>query len=636
MLLVLSSSTTCSHALSQTHIPRTKEAVLAQEGVITYHRALQRMYSRREAFSTATPFSASVLAYGATFAYQQGVLCYLQDDIIRILHVHTASKKEQIINLRALLVHASQGDAGFDQQTITLLNYSDSILVVLCQSQLSDEECWLFAINVEAAIPTSKRVLVSRTLQTSARIFARHDKSYLYYGTHSGIGSHGHHEWVITGMPLDGSPALCPETIQLENFVGSDIGLTVFFEIYDGFFYALSNQTSFEVEEVDWTSYYNCFRFPVNCPTPNMLQHQQIWRRNHIEGPINDSWTDLGLYIDESTGKLMIIEARREWRGGGSTSQRTYYTEPVTFPEPPSLEESPLGTMTSSPLNIAPLTESGFFPGLPLDDVLVGTLTSENKPHYEPPHDRIDKYTHPDDDGLSNTAFILAKTKVRTYNPSSSGFLDLVDDPLPPSAATKFRIRQRLRIRVGSRKRAPPDHEEPDENGYRLLKRPKIDPETDEPIEGSEEKFVDRGVHMWPPENAPPELYDILNPIPCPSGEVIGAADERSLIYMTGPSSSQQGRAIVLINFDPAIRFPGLQKLNSVTDHPTSHPESPGDRTVGVELDGKRFTSEEWDSKGKKATHHVNADSFTYDRGASWFWTEEAQYLSIGKGFSLR
>ncbi|KAI9748554.1 MAG: hypothetical protein M1835_001761 [Candelina submexicana] len=636
---LLSEETACRRAV-ETHISHTKESLLAQKGVITYHRALQRVYSRREAFSTATPFSASVLAYGATFAYKQGVLSYLHDGNIRILHVHDAAKKEHIISIQSLLAQAGQATIELQYGTVVLLNYSDNILIVLCESQFSDEESWLLAINVEADTPLSKRVLVTRSLQTSAKIFARHDKAYLYYGTHSGIGSHGHHEWVITGVPLNGLPDQCLETVQLENFVGSDIGLTIFFEIHDGFFYALSNQTSFEVEEVDWTSYYNCVRFPVDRPSQIFLQRQQIWRRNHVEGPINDSWADLGLYIDETTGKLMIIEARREWQGGGSTSQRTYYTEPVNFPDPPSPDELPLDTPTAlSSSNIDSFTSSEFLFGLPMNDPLVGTITSENKPHYEPPHIRLDKYTHPDDDDEFSSAapsFILAKTKVRAYNPSGTAFLDLVDDPLPPSAATKSRLRQRLRLRIGSRKRASPDYEDADSDGHRLLKRPKIDPEINERIAGSEERFINRGVHMWPPDNAPPELFDILNPIPCASSEVTGVADERSLIYMTGTSSSPQRRAIVLINFDPTIRFPRLQKLSSDIEPSAYNPGSARDRVVGVELDGRRVGGEKCDGKGKKVISGVNGSLDARGGVKNWFWSEEAMYLRLGKGVRTR
>jgi hypothetical protein len=46
--------------------------------------------------------------------------------------------------------------------------------------------------------------------------------------------------------------------------------------------------TSFNLEEIDWTSYYYCIRFPVADPTA-VQTPKRIWRRRHIEGPINDT-----------------------------------------------------------------------------------------------------------------------------------------------------------------------------------------------------------------------------------------------------------------------------------------------------------------------------------------------------------
>jgi hypothetical protein len=73
--------------------------------------------------------------------------------------------------------------------------------------------------------------------------------------------------------------------------VGSEIGSTICFKFYKGFFYALSNQTSFEVKEIDWTSFYHCVRFPLNSPYTDLLQktkNKSMWRRQHREDPIND------------------------------------------------------------------------------------------------------------------------------------------------------------------------------------------------------------------------------------------------------------------------------------------------------------------------------------------------------------
>src|SRR3712207_8711884 len=39
---------------------------------------------------------------------------------------------------------------------------------------------------------------------------------------------------------------------------------TLFRSIHDGYFYAVSNQSTHEVEEVDWTSFYYCIRIPLS------------------------------------------------------------------------------------------------------------------------------------------------------------------------------------------------------------------------------------------------------------------------------------------------------------------------------------------------------------------------------------
>jgi hypothetical protein len=134
-------------------------------------------------------------------------------------------------------------------------------------------------------------VKLVRRLETTSRLFVRQDASSLFYGTHAHTNnSHHHREWLIEGTNLETSERYPP--VQLDDFVGTDLGLTVCFEIYNGYFYALSNQTSFDLEEIDWTSYYHCIRFPVADPTA-VQTTKRIWRRQHIEGPINDTWTSL-------------------------------------------------------------------------------------------------------------------------------------------------------------------------------------------------------------------------------------------------------------------------------------------------------------------------------------------------------
>ncbi len=59
-------------------------------------------------------------------------------------------------------------------------------------------------------------------------------------------------------------------------------------------------------------------------------QHR-MWRRQHAEGPIDDRWTFLRRFTDETTGKHRILESRKEWLVGHSSARRTYYMEELPF-----------------------------------------------------------------------------------------------------------------------------------------------------------------------------------------------------------------------------------------------------------------------------------------------------------------
>jgi hypothetical protein len=47
-----------------------------------------------------------------------------------------------------------------------------------------------------------------------------------------------------------------------------------------------------------------------------------------------------------------------------------------------------------------------------------------------------------------------------------------------------------------------------------------------EPIQGSEEQFISQGTKLWPPDNAPEDIYDLLCPARVTEG-IIANADER-------------------------------------------------------------------------------------------------------------
>ncbi|KAL5119626.1 hypothetical protein ACEQ8H_002472 [Pleosporales sp. CAS-2024a] len=366
-------------------------------------------------------------------------------------------------------------------------------------------------------------------IRVSSRIFVRHNARYLYYGTHTGIGYDGHSKWEIAGVTLDKNFPLPQRPLLLEDFHGYDIGSTVAFEIFNDYFYAVSNQGTYEVEEVDWTSFYHCVRFPLDKPcTQEMLKDERVYRRQHAQGPIHDSWTDLTLQISERTNKVMILESRREWVQASSRQSRTFYTS--KFHVKPK---------KSSRASLSSAEEDSDILPLPENDVFVDLLDSSNKPNWMPTPPQYSWSRHPEftNTETSPRSFILAKTKFRAYNYSCTSFLDLVEDerccndPSQPGC---------LRLRVGSRHESVPDD------------MPQLEVNGDARADGLDTIFFDHAnyrnspIRMWPPPSSrcpcSKRLHNIMNPpLPLDPGQarsVIGVLDDWTLVYMVKPGRS--------------------------------------------------------------------------------------------------
>lgn len=607
----------------QSNIAHTVEGSQASKGAITYREALGRVYDMREAVATAQPYSASLVGVGEGFSFNQGILCYIQGSSLRVLNVREASEMEVVVNVGTLLELAERTASKYK-----LLNYSDGIATVLCQND-DEDPAWLLAIDVRRKIPQGQtRLRFSRRLRSTRRIFVRNNASYLYFGTHSALAGHGYREWVLVGYDLKASKFLNERPMQLDNFVGAEIGSGVCFEIKDGYFYAISNQNSFEDEEIDWTSYYICVRFPLS--NPKDIQWQRIWRRQHREGPINDTWTNIALRADESTQQLVIVECRREWKNGGSENFRTYYSQPLDCfdPDPePTDEVQPHDP--NQPI-ARPLTPNSGLPKyLPVhtlpDEPLARTLTSASKPNYEPPKKRLRRHYHPEyteEEAQSplRHEFTLSKTKYHSYNLSASSFIDIVNDP-PPQTRCFATPPDRLRLRVGSRKRKSPIDHDGEEVEAGLIYPCEHISEDGLPMESSEERFESRGVSLWPSNEAPSELLELL----CPqtrAGMVEGASDERFMVYSTDYSSQEGSRAIILVSFDPAMGFRHLKRLGS--DLPVS-------RRVG------KYHTQDMASEPMVCDNGLDSSKDSASSSEPvWFNIEPASYLRLNKGYWLR
>ena len=467
------------------------------------------------------------------------MLCVLYGDTIRVLDVHSSSNGfdidlYSIVNPIPESPSATQGE-----QKLSLLYYSNDIIAVHAERNGRPGSGRIFAISTQTVPPGGKRVLKEIVLSSSYRLFARHTGSYLYYGTLTGMGPRGHLEWEIKGVSLDFEIPIQANVypLQLEGFLGTDIGSTIAFKIHDGYFYAVSNQEDFDVDayELDWTSFYHCIRFPLNRATRETMEIcPRVYRRQHNEGPIHDSWTELSLQVAER--RLVIVESRREWQNGSSHALRTSYITKLWDPVEDNFTSSSANTsLTIGPTN-APL--------LDFDDVFSSLLDICNEPRYAPsqPRGASDYHSEYPSKHYTTRSFLLARSKFRCYDYSCSSFIDLVEDDQccdDPSTGPC------LRIRVSSRSIAPLDLSSQDKDtAYRYS-----------------------AVKTWPPPASrcpcSKRLHEILNP---PTAfrsalkrTITAVLDEGCLVYMVRqakPYSSNDDRppgTIVLINFNRGL-----------------------------------------------------------------------------------
>jgi hypothetical protein len=440
------------------------------------------------------------------------------------------------------------------------------------------------------------------------------------------------------------------QPIQLYGFAGSDLGSTATFTIHDNHFYALTNQTAHESEEVNWTSYYHYIRFPLDSKNPD-LEIKTIYRRQDNEGPINDVWTDLGYQIDHATGELLVAECRKEWHGGGSSAVRTYYIEPWERGYHGIWE----GESTVNP-----------------DDPVRLTLTEKDQARYQTaPRPRVNKYTHTEfSEGHSGQRreYLRAKTKWNGYDFNNQCYVDLVVDEVGDEGS--WRKKERIRLRVVSRQEASPlERDRTFEEAtmvVRYLIRPKSTDKDGELVQDSEDAFTESEVFLWPSDGmeVPRELDEVL----CPggkAGDVKASIGEEGLVYMVGPTGLCGGqgegkeRALVFLGFEPGWGWEGMKNLNGETVRPRKNQprEQPSANDRGQKR--KACTQDRGEGvKRRKSEDRAEADNRTLPPSSSpstsnstskqkqtsatgsvkarLLWMEKARYIAIRKGYWLR
>ncbi len=337
-----------------------------------------------------------------------------------------------------------------------------------------------------------------------------------------------------------------------------------------------------------------------------MPSKASLWRRHHIEGPIDDRWNFLRLERDEASGILQVVESRKEWRSGSSSSRRTYYTQELIFPPDNDNGEGPVS-------DISAITND--------NGISIVSQAADNednngagRPEEESgasPDIRLPQNVHPEDDS-TYMMFNHRKTAIHSYYSTCSTFLDVIDDPSPDTPDI-----QRVRIRVGSRQlRQSPD----------IRREPEEDPLY--PKQGIE-RLYQASQEYWPHENNTgehdsrlDELALVLNP-PSYQGNLLGTWDERSLLYATGQDAGRL-RMLVFISFDSSIHLAGVKSwYETQGDQPTTG------ETAICSADS-RSTTEAGDCL-TRSQEDVGAGE---EDGQTLTWRKPAMYTAYGFNFS--
>lgn len=524
------------------HHLHTEEARQARQGITTYEEAMCAIFDRRRALSGARPRSAHSVGEGNAILYRQGVLCVQKYNHVTVRNLRSEAPVVNIDLAEAFY----EAEAPEDQDTFELLYYSDGIIAVriVIRDEPRGSPIVMF-VSTSHEIHDHARVLTKYHFgYYVSELFVRHNAEYLCIGTYGIFEGDGHRLWQIRILAFD-HPGKEIEQIFLDDFHGYDIGSTVAFDIHDGYFYAISNQSTFEAEEIDWTSFYHCVRIPLDNAVEEAVQRdRRVYRRQHAEGAIHDSWTDLTLQHDERTNDLYIVEGRREWIGASSRQARTFYTTRISFSSPPSARD--FDTDVSS--DKAPLP-------LPQDDVLTTVLGSCHSANYLPTPRQYSwtrhcELSHTSSESLTHRPFILARTKFRAYNLSSSTFIDLVEDEVC-CTGRHLTTPLCLKLRLGSRRIAPAGceshcwHDHGSVTTHTILtdsrgvNRVQFE-------DGTRYRYTP--VRLWPPpvKECPcsARLHQILNPTghleagTTSQRDITAISDERSIVYMIKPSKS--------------------------------------------------------------------------------------------------
>ncbi|KAF5658810.1 hypothetical protein FHETE_9707 [Fusarium heterosporum] len=501
----------CRLALMVRHAPIALEAQATKD----FPRAFRKLIKRRMAVRAAEPWMVAIVAMADHFIYTNGCLCYTVDNKhLRVLNtLQRMPTTELTIDVTLLLRLAVRDYDPTRPHTFEPIYFAEGIISCLATQILEDFTTCSWLVIFEPR-ETPRWVVVQRPCSRRP-LFVRNDKNYLFWGSKSRTRLDGSSRWCLHCLNLQ-TRKWSDSQLVLWDFDGATIGSDICFEIIDGQFYCVSNTLKTQTDHGMRNNFYQVIRFPVDnaaheaCEKPPM---RNLWRRHESEGAVDERWTSLQLTIDEVTGKLFIVETRKEWSPGISGSQRTCYRKELQF-----------GGHDSHP---------GPLPTPPGSIIESSSEEWNSESHME---DRPREDIHMGDGPTDPTAYTLQECFVRSYNPSCNSFIDLVSEAYNPFSALQLRVR-------------PKKH----------MPRVNTWPQDQNPC---------------CPNDVLDRLYGVMSPIQPVKG-MEWCMDERLLVYSPTGMASGQLRPVILISFDPGLTLPGFPNYGLYKMDTNSRPSTP-------------------------------------------------------------
>ncbi|CEI66951.1 hypothetical protein FVEN_g12464 [Fusarium venenatum] len=504
--------------LALTKAPYSAEAQQVQTSD-DYPKAFRKLAKRRLSVRAAEPWTVAIVAMADHFIYTNGHLCYtIENKQLRVLNtLQQTPTTELTVDVPLLLKLAVRDYDHLRPHTIEPLYCAEGVLSCLATQVLEDLTTCSWLIIFELREKPSW-VVVQRPCSTHP-IFVRNDKNYLFWGSRSHSTLEGSYRWGLHCLNLQ-TRQWSDSQLILWNFHGANIGSDICFEIIDGQFYCVSNVLKTRTENDTCNNFYQVVRFPVHdavqarCEKPLM---RNLWRRHDSEGMVDERWTSLQLSKSEKTGRVSIIEIRKEWCPGNAGSQRTCYNRELQFgPQEADHLQEPLLPTTPGSMEGGPIEEEW-----------------DSNAHIE---ERACKDFHVGDGPKDTKAYTLQECFVRSYNPSCNSFIDLVSEVCNQGSSMQLRVQSKE--------------------------------------QGSPVKLWPRDQHPYHHDGVLAQLHGVVNPIQ-PIKGVEWSMDERVLVYSPTHMASGHLRPIVLISLDPGFLLPDFPNYRCCSGEVEYQPNSP-------------------------------------------------------------